>query len=101
MKRNKLNNDIAELKKNKAPKEEIEVAEKNYDKEDKASTDRAVAHLKANKYYGKVGAFEGAGYMQYGLYRPMLDCIMFSKGVKPFCDVCQKAIKEVILHYSE
>ena len=99
--RNKLNNGIAELKKNKAPKEEIEAAEKNYDKEDKASTDRAVAHLKENEYYGKVGAFEGAGYMQHGLYRPMLDCIMFTKGVKPFCDVCQRAIKTVILHYSE
>lgn len=99
--RNKLNNEIAELKKNKASKEEIEVAEKNYDMQDKANTDKAVAHLQANEYYGKVGAFEGAGYMQHGLYRPMLDCIMFSKGVKPFCDVCQDTIKKVILHYSE
>lgn len=99
--RNKLNNEIAELKKNKSPKEEIEAAEKNYDLQDKANTDKAIAHLQTNEYYGKVGAFEGAGYMQHGLYRPMLDCIMFSKGVKPFCDVCQNAIKEVILHYSE
>lgn len=99
--RNKLNNEIAELKKNKASKEEIEAAEKNYDMQDKASTDKAVAHLRDNKYYGNVGAFEGAGYMQHRLYRPMLDCIMFSKGVKPFCDVCQGAIKNVIMHYSE
>jgi len=99
--RQALNNEIAELKKNKAPKEEIEAAEINYDRADKANSDQVDSLLRTNKYYGKVGAFEGAGYMQRGLYRPMLDCIMFSKGVKPFCDVCQGAIKKVILHYSE
>jgi len=99
--RNKLNNEIAELKKNKASKEVIEAAEKKYDMLDKANTEKVVAHLRSNEYYGKVGAFEGAGYMQHGLYRPMLDCIMFSKGVKPFCDVCQSAIRKVILHYTE
>ena len=41
--------------------------------------------LKQNKDYGMVGAFEGAGYVSTGMYRPMLDCIMFSKGTKPFC----------------
>jgi hypothetical protein len=99
--RQALNNEIAELKKNKAPKEKIEAAEKNYDREDKANSDQVDSLLRTNKYYGKVGAFEGAGYMQHGLYRPMLDCIMFSKGIKPFCDVCRRAIKNVILHYSE
>lgn len=99
--RRKLNNEIAELKKKKAPKEKIEAAEENYNKLDKAHSDKVDAHLRANEYYGKVGAFEGAGYMQHGLYRPMLDCIMFSKGVKPFCNVCQQAIRKVILHYGE
>ena len=99
--RNKLNNGITELKKNKASKDEIDAAEKNYDLKDKANTEKVVEHLRDNEYYGKVGAFEGAGYMQFGFYRPMLDCIMFSKGVKPFCDVCQKAIRNVILHYAE
>lgn len=99
--RNKLNNEIAELKKNKASKEEIKAAEKNYDAQDKANTEKVVEHLRANEYSGKVGAFEGAGYMQYGFYRPMLDCIMFSKGVKPFCEVCQVAIRRVVLHYTE
>ncbi len=99
--RRKLNNEIAELKKNNAPQKEIEAAEQNYDKLDKAHSDKVDKLLRENEYYGEVGAFEGAGYMQYGLYRPMLDCIMFSKGVKPFCDVCQNAIKKVILHYSE
>ena len=53
------------------------------------------------KNYGKVGAFEGAGYLPKGLYRPMIDCIMFSKGDKPFCKVCESAIEKVINHYTE
>jgi hypothetical protein len=39
-----------------------------------------------------VGAFEGAGYVRNGLYRPMIDCLMFSRGVKPLCLVCRRAV---------
>lgn len=55
----------------------------------------------SSKYWGKVGAFEGTGYLSKGLYRPMLDCIMFSKGDKPFCKVCEEAIKDVIKSYTD
>jgi hypothetical protein len=48
-----------------------------------------------------VGAFEGAGYTSQGLYRPALDCIMFSKGSKPFCPVCNRAIGRVIEYHGE
>jgi len=48
------------------------------------------------KYAGKVGAFEGSGYASKGLYRPYLDCRMFSKSLVEFCPVCQKAIERVI-----
>jgi hypothetical protein len=51
--------------------------------------------------YGKVGAFEGAGYVANGMYRPMLDCIMFSKGTKPFCTVCEAHIIDIIETYTE
>ncbi len=44
---------------------------------------------------GVVGAFEGAGYSAKGLYRPCLDCIMFSKKQGPFCPVCARAIERV------
>jgi hypothetical protein len=57
--------------------------------------------LRTDKYAGKVGAFQGAGYDSEGLYRPELDCRMFSKSMAPFCRVCQEAIKRVILFYSE
>ncbi len=59
------------------------------------------SYLEKNKYYGKVGAFEGAGYVANGMYRSMLDCIMFSKGNKPFCKVCEAHILKVIEQYTE
>ena len=43
------------------------------------------AILKRDTALNKVGAFEGAGYSSTGLYRPMIDCIMFSIGNKPYC----------------
>jgi hypothetical protein len=57
--------------------------------------------LHANANFGKVGAFEGAGYSSQGLYRPFLDCRMFSLNMVPFDPVCEHAIKRVILFYSK
>ena len=54
-----------------------------------------------NTARGTVGAFMGAGYSSEGLYRSQLDCIMFSKGVKPFCAACRRGIIEVIDRYGE
>lgn len=47
-----------------------------------------------------VGAYEGAGYAAKGLYRPSIDCMMFSKGYTPFDPVCRRAIEGVIERYS-
>ena len=49
---------------------------------------------------GQIGCFEGAGYQPKGLYRPALDCKMFSKGVAPFCAVCARALDEMIDRYT-
>ncbi len=49
----------------------------------------------------KVGAFEGAGYSTKGLYRPELDCIMFSNQTQGFCKVCQQAIQKMIFYYAD
>jgi len=57
--------------------------------------------MKQHKLQGKVGFFEGAGYSSKGLYRPMLDCIMFSNGSPDFCDVCGQSILRVINFYAE
>lgn len=99
--RNRLNNHIAELKRNRAPENEIKAAEDEYALKDKLQSEKVDKYLMSSKYWGKVGAFEGAGYQPKELYRPMLDCIMFSKGDKPFCKVCDEAIKRVISTYTD
>jgi hypothetical protein len=100
-KRRELNKRIAELKRTNSPADEIRDTEEKYNRLDKEHNNETNAYLEKSKFYNKVGAFEGAGYASKGLFRPMLDCIMFSKGTKPFCKVCEQRIKEVILHYSE
>jgi hypothetical protein len=55
--------------------------------------------LGSGEYHGKVGAFEGASYQATGLYRPELDCIMFSRA-SDFCRVCSRAIERVIAQYA-
>jgi hypothetical protein len=52
------------------------------------------------EYKDKIGAFEGAGYNQYGLYRSQLDCIMFTRHTT-YCKVCQRSISNVIDQYSK
>jgi len=56
--------------------------------------------LGSQKYAGKVGAFEGGAYEAKGLYRPQLDCIMFTRDEVGFCRVCRKAIERIIDAYS-
>ncbi|MBU8892189.1 MAG: IgA Peptidase M64 [Bacteroidales bacterium] len=53
-----------------------------------------------DEYKDKIGAFEGAKYNQYGLYRSQLDCIMFTRHTV-HCKVCQNSISIVIDQYSK
>lgn len=53
----------------------------------------------SEKYRDKVGAFEGAGYLAKGLYRPQVDCIMYTRHMQ-FCKVCQRSLENVIDTYS-
>jgi hypothetical protein len=99
--RRALNIKIAELKRNKADAGQIQAAENEYATKDRQHSDLVDQYLKRNKNFGKVGAFEGAGYVATGMYRPMLDCIMFSKGSKPFCTICADHIVKVIEQYGE
>jgi hypothetical protein len=50
----------------------------------------------ASPWSGVVGAYEGAGYTSEGMYRAELDCIMFSKGLKPFCAACRAHLAAMI-----
>lgn len=51
------------------------------------------------KYVNSVGAFEGGGYVEKGVYRPMQDCTMKSIVYNKFCPVCTKAINDIIQYY--
>jgi hypothetical protein len=53
----------------------------------------------SEKFKDETGAFEGAGYMQYGLYRSQLDCIMYTRHMK-YCRVCSKGLESVFDMYS-
>jgi hypothetical protein len=53
-----------------------------------------------DEYKGKLGVFEGGGYVAKGVYRPMIDCTMKSKTYNNFCPVCTKAIIDMIYYYS-
>ena len=65
-----------------------------------AQMERDTRTLAGMTHAGKVGAFEGASYEATGLYRPEIDCIMFTRNPVGFCRVCQRAITRVIDQYS-
>lgn len=56
--------------------------------------------LRAEPRFGQVGAFEGCLYEAKGLYRPSVDCIMFTRNPVPFCAVCRRAIDRTIDLYT-
>jgi len=95
-----LNDLVAELRRTGAPEADVKAAEADYNSRDRQHTDEMHAYLGASRFAGKVGAFEGAGYASKGLYRPMVDCIMFTKGTPEFCVVCREAMAGIIGWYS-
>ena len=99
--RQEINAKIARIKKEGAAQEEIDQLEQEAERLSRAHSQKMDDYLAQSKYVGKVGVFEGAGYSSQGLYRPMLDCIMFTKGEKPFCKVCEQAIIRVINYFSD
>ncbi len=56
--------------------------------------------LSGMRYANSVGAFEGAAYEAKGLYRPQVDCIMFTRNPVGFCRVCRRAIERIVDLYS-
>ena len=99
--RQEINEKIAEMKRNHAPLVEIQEKEEEAERLSREHALKVDAYLAKSRFKDVVGAFEGAGYSAQGLYRPMLDCLMFTKGDKPYCEVCEKAIIRVILHFTE
>jgi hypothetical protein len=52
------------------------------------------------EYKNKVGVFEGAGYVAEGLYRPSINCRMFTLSLVDFDPVCSAAIERMIDFYT-
>ncbi len=100
-KRQELNEKIAGLKRNNAPQEDVYKTEEEAEDLSRQHAKRVDDFLAKSRFTGLVGVFEGAGYSAQGLYRPMLDCLMFTKGDKPFCKVCELAVIKVIKSYIE
>ncbi|OGU40298.1 MAG: peptidase M64 [Ignavibacteria bacterium GWB2_35_12] len=97
----KLLKNISDLKSSNASESMIKLAEQDYQTAEKKRNDNLDKFFKNSKYAGKVGVYEGGGYSSQGIYRPMVDCIMFSKGKKPYCNVCENAILNMIKFYTE
>jgi hypothetical protein len=83
-----------ELREKSAPEEQMEALFQEV-------RETTTPMLRAEKFFGQVGAFQGASYQAKGLYRPEVDCIMFSRNPKSFCAVCARAIERVIRMYTE
>ncbi|MBE0460600.1 MAG: peptidase M64 [Candidatus Aminicenantes bacterium] len=92
---------IVQLKKNGATQEEIEKLMQSLGQLEKKHKKDINDFFTNNPFEDKVGVFEGAGYSSEGLYRPMLDCIMFRTGVMSYCRVCERALIRAIEHYTQ
>lgn len=51
------------------------------------------------QYENTVGAFEGGGYLEHGIYRPQRNCMM--RNYAPFCAVCNRTIEAMIEAHSD
>lgn len=98
--RRELNAAIAEAARAGAPAAEVDAMQRAEDQHALARVAAVDAFMKASGQTDLVGAFEGGGYVSEGLYRPQIDCLMFTRGVKPLCRVCQRAVEKRILHYT-
>ena len=94
--------EIETLRKSGADSAAFDSLEEKYDRL------RATAWKKIDNFFelhplkGKVGVFEGAGYMSHGFYRPTVNSIMhrFSESEKAFYPVNEAALKRMIDYYT-
>lgn len=75
----------------------------NFDKKWKADLPAGtpVPTPSSDQYKGKVGVFEGGGYIAKGMYRPSFDCRMRTNSYPEYCPVCRQAIERMIRFLTE
>ena len=83
----------AEIRKQKLPESVMETLFREELQHEQAA-------FRREKYFGRVGAFEGSIYEAKGYYRPEVDCIMFTRS-NHFCAVCRRAIERIVELYSQ
>jgi hypothetical protein len=98
-KRQEISEALAEATRSGAPEDEIAALEQKQRRLAEETAKWTDAFLSETPFADSVGAFEGAGYASKGLYRPEVDCLMFRRGVQPFCKVCERAVAKVISHF--
>lgn len=99
--RTALNEAIADAVRSEAPEKRV-LELRNAEVEHAAEHARwAQDYLSKSAFVGRVGAYEGAGYSATGLFRPQLDCLMFSRRVQPYCAVCERSVAARIGRYAE
>lgn len=72
--------------------------------EENLSRDEKMKRAAENKDKAKVevvGAYEGGGYKSKGVYRPVETCRMRDNYHPTFCPVCEKALTDLIIFYTE
>ena len=99
--RREINAGIARMKREGAEPAAVARAEEESERLSREHAAKVDAFLRASRFWGQVGVFEGAGYASQGLYRPQLDCLMFTKGAKPFCAACRRRVEEVVRRAGE
>jgi len=99
--RRALQDRIAEARRHGEPVPEITALEAQLERGARERSDASSRQLAAERWAGRVGAFQGAGYASTGLYRPAVDCLMFTRGLKPLCPVCRRAVADRIRAASE
>ena len=98
--RREINERLAQANRDGASAAEIAALEMERDELARTTSEWVKDFLAATANADRVGAFEGAGYASQGLYRPAVDCLMFRRGVQPFCPVCEEAVSNVIRSYA-
>jgi hypothetical protein len=99
--RQETNDRIARMKRGGSPAAEIAKAEAESDRLSREQASWVDSFLAGSRFAGTIGAFEGAGYSATGLFRPAVDCLMFTKGAKPFCKVCEEAVRRRVAFYAD
>ncbi|UCF63649.1 MAG: peptidase M64 [bacterium] len=85
---------VGELGSSNASTEKREKLRKDY-------TEKTRLFFEQHALIGKIGAFEGGGYNFTGMYRPSLECLMFSNRQLNFDGVCLEALQKRIKFLSQ